>query len=140
MISQTVEYAFRTIAYLSGKPDRWLSGEEIAEKTRVPHNYLLKILNQLRKSGLVESRKGWGGGFMLPSRKMRTPLFQVVDILEGRKELGRCVFGFGKCDCRNPCPLHGHWERINESYRAMLRDTTFADLKGADLGRMRSGK
>ncbi|MBK7702550.1 MAG: Rrf2 family transcriptional regulator [bacterium] len=44
---------------------RGCAARRVAAATGIPVNYLSKILNQLRKAGLVESRKGWGGGFQL---------------------------------------------------------------------------
>jgi Rrf2 family transcriptional regulator, iron-sulfur cluster assembly transcription factor len=128
MISHTVEYALRILSYLAQRPDEWASGQAIANETHVPMNYLLKILNRLKKNGLVESQKGWGGGFMLKSKKLRTPIFEVVELFDGKKEANGCLFGGGKCDDKYPCPLHGYWSLINDSYRNMVKDITFGNL------------
>ncbi len=58
MISSTVTYALRAAVYLAGQPDRFINRTEISDVTLVPHEYLLKVLNQLNTAKLVVSRTG----------------------------------------------------------------------------------
>lgn len=129
MISQTGRYALRILAYLVDHPGHWVQGSQIAAETGIPANYLSKILNQLRKRGYVMSQKGWGGGFLFKDQASRVPLAQVLDLFEGPKEDGQCVFGLRKCDSHNPCPLHGQWAHIQESYHEMIESNTVGDLR-----------
>jgi Rrf2 family protein len=131
MISHTGRYGLRILGFLAGHPGQWVQGTQIAEATGIPANYLSKILNQLRKRGLVLSQKGWGGGFMLPEEAAHRPILSVLDALEGPRAEGECLFGLARCDASNPCPLHGYWEKIQETYEAMLQAVTISDLAGA---------
>ncbi len=108
MVSQTTRYALQILGYLAGRRDRRVPGEEIAEATGIPPNYLSKILNQLRKSGLVDSQKGWGGGFTLREEALERPISDVMAVIEGSDATLRtdCLFGLPSCDCKNPCPLN----------------------------------
>jgi Rrf2 family transcriptional regulator, iron-sulfur cluster assembly transcription factor len=130
MISQTGRYAFQILSYLVTHRDSRVRGDEIAAATGIPSNYLSKILNQLRKSGLVTSQKGWGGGFTLRDDAMSRSIVGVLEIFEGtgpaREE--ECVFGLPSCDDKDPCPLHNYWSGIREQYHDMLYKTTVADL------------
>jgi Rrf2 family protein len=130
MITQTVKYALQILGYLRSRGKERVRGDEIAQATGIPANYLSKILNQLRKAGIVDSRKGWGGGFMLRREALRLPITHIVAIFEGRGA-GRaqeCVFGLSRCDERDPCPLHPFWESIRGTYQDMLRKTSIGDL------------
>jgi Rrf2 family protein len=129
MISVTGGYALRILGHLAGRREEWLRGRAVAEATNIPANYLSKILNQLRKSGLVESRKGWGGGFRLKGRALGTPIATVLDRIEGPHEDARCIFELRACDASAPCPLHDRWERVRGAYREMTRAVTIADLR-----------
>jgi Rrf2 family protein len=129
MISQTVKYALRILGYLADHPGEWIQGDQIARATSIPSNYLSKILSQLRKRGLVQSQKGWGGGFVLDARALRVPIAEVVELFDGKRVERSCLFGLGSCDPDHPCPLHTYWERISKSYDKMLSVTTIADLK-----------
>lgn len=130
MTSQTVRYALQILGYLRSRGKDRVRGDEIAAATGIPANYLSKILNQLRKAGIVDSQKGWGGGFVLRRETLRRPLTDIVAIFEGRAALGvqECAFGLSRCDKSDPCPLHPFWENIRAKYDEMLRKTTIGDL------------
>jgi len=130
MISRTSRYALQILGFLArGNGTRWRS-EEIARRTGIPANYLSKILNRLRKQGVVDAEKGWGGGFRLRDDAREFPIEQVLAIIDGVGSTRRedCVFGQPRCDSENPCPLHPFWERIRATYREMLSSMTISDL------------
>ena len=129
MISQTVRYALRIVGFLADHQGEWVQGREVAAATGIPANYLSKILNQLRKSGLVRSQKGWGGGFLLRDEILGVPIVDVVEAIEGRKDDSGCIFELRECDAQNPCPLHGPWERIRGELDAMMRGVRVGDLR-----------
>jgi len=132
MVSQTTRYALQILGYLAGRRDERVPGDEIADATGIPSNYLSKILNQLRKSGMVDSQKGWGGGFTLRAEALKHPISDVMAIIEGSGATLRndCLFGLPSCDCENRCPLHPYWESIRETYHTMLNEVHVADLAG----------
>jgi Rrf2 family protein len=131
MVNQTTRYALHILGYLAQNGDTLVPGGQIARDIGVPANYLSKILNQLRKSGIVESHKGWGGGFRLMPGALQRPLLDVVQVFEGEQPSGipACIFGLPECRDDDPCPLHAHWSGIRESFGELLRTTTIGDLK-----------
>jgi Rrf2 family protein len=133
MISRTSKYALGILGYLVRAGGERCRSGDIAEQTGIPANYLSKILNQLRKQGIVEGEKGWGGGFRLRREALEIPISEVLEIFDGRGStaLKECLFGLPRCDAANPCPLHSRWERIHELYREMLSETRIKDLGGA---------
>jgi Rrf2 family protein len=130
MVSQTVKYAFHILGYLAHRRDDLVRGEEIAAATGVPANYLSKILNQLRKNGIVEARKGWGGGFRVREDARQRPIRDVVVILDGAESAERndCALGLPRCTLGKPCPLHEPWQTIRVTFERMLSETRIADL------------
>ena len=130
MMNQTSRYAMNILGFLAGNQGRRTRSEEIARATGIPANYLSKILNQLRKQALVDSEKGWGGGFQLRPEALQTPIAEVLAIVEGVDSIQRkdCLFGLAECDADDPCPLHPYWEKIRNSYHEMLAETRIADL------------
>jgi Rrf2 family protein len=131
MISQTGRYALRILGHLADRTGEWTQGREIAAATGIPANYLAKILNQLRKRGLVESQKGWGGGFLLREAALAVPIAEVLDLIDGRHDDRGCVFELRDCDPERPCPLHERWARVQEALRDMVRSVTIGDLRSA---------
>ena len=130
MNTETVKYALRILGYLRSRGKERVRADEIARATGIPANYLSKILNQLRKAGIVDARKGWGGGFVLRREAQRRPITDVVEIFEGRgaRAAQECAFGLARCDEEAPCPLHPFWESIRETYGEMLRKTSIGVL------------
>ncbi len=136
MIQQTSRYALNILGFLAENQGRRTRSHEIARATGIPANYLSKILNQLRKQALVDSEKGWGGGFQLRRKALHTPISEVVAIFEGLENTTRkdCLFGLPECNADDPCPLHSYWERIRGIYHEMLAETRIADLAKAPAG------
>jgi Rrf2 family protein len=130
MLSQTSRYALNILGFLARDPETRVRGEEISRQTGIPANYLSKILNQLRKQGIVDAEKGWGGGFRLRPESLERPISDVLAIFDGVESTDRrdCLFGLPECDSENPCPLHQYWEQIRTIHARMLQSTTVADL------------
>lgn len=130
MVSRTARYAFGILGYLVAKQGAKISGEQIAQDTGIPANYLSKILNQLRKGGFVSAEKGWGGGFEIRPEATDRPIRDVLEVIDGVDSIDRrdCVFGLPECDEHNPCPLHPYWERIRQAYDEMLTSRKVSDL------------
>lgn len=133
MLSRTTRYAFRILSFLVQRQGSRTRSAEIARATGIPLNYLSKILNQLRKQGVVDSEKGWGGGFELRSDARNRSICEILRIFDG-VETARghreCVFGLTRCDAQNPCPLHPQWDRIQGALEEMLTSTSVEDLGG----------
>lgn len=130
MLTLTVQYALQILGHLRVGGTRRVRADEIARSTGIPANYLSKILNQLRKAGIVDSQKGWGGGFVLREEALGRPITDVVRIFEGSTRGDReCAFGLSRCDSENPCALHPFWDRIRGAYSEMLDGTSIGDLK-----------
>ncbi len=69
MISQKAKYAFKALVYLAERPDAGsVQIEEIAARAGVPRKFLEHILLDLKRKGLVASRRGRAGGYFLVKR------------------------------------------------------------------------
>lgn len=132
MLTRTARYALQCLGFLVRSRGTRVSGQMIAEQTGVPANYLSKILNQLRKHGIVDAEKGWGGGFQLLDKALERPILDVVEILEGtdNHRFEGCLFGLPECDPEHPCPLHPHWAEIRALHESMLSGIRIEDLAG----------
>lgn len=129
MLTQTSEYALRAMVYMARKgADRYSGVKEIAAATEVPSNYLAKILQQLAKAGVLESQKGFGGGFRVARPLSKINLLAIVDPLENISRFHRCVLGQRECSDEVACPLHDAWKRICREYLGSLENTTLQDV------------
>jgi Rrf2 family transcriptional regulator, cysteine metabolism repressor len=83
-ISQKLEYACRALAQLARHHDgRSLTRlEELAQREAVPGGFLVQILTDLKRAGIVESRRGSSGGYLLAREPSTITLRQVVEAVE----------------------------------------------------------
>lgn len=79
-ISQKLEYACRALAQLARRDDgRTLTRlDELAQREAVSANFLVQILNDLRRAGLIASRRGKAGGYLLAKPTKEITLRQIV--------------------------------------------------------------
>jgi Rrf2 family protein len=82
MFSQTVEYALRAMVQLAGQAPEACTTQDIADSTRVPGAYLAKVLQSLRRAGLISSRRGVGGGVKLSRPPKKINLLEVINAVE----------------------------------------------------------
>jgi Rrf2 family nitric oxide-sensitive transcriptional repressor len=85
MFSQTVEYALRAMVQLAADAPDASTTKRIAEKTKVPSAYLAKVLQSMRRAGLIYSRRGVGGGVTLAHAPKDINLLEVIDAVEPLK-------------------------------------------------------
>lgn len=126
MISQTVEYALRAVVALAYRHDTPMTGQEIADMTRVPAPYLLKLMQQLVRAGLVHSQRGRGGGFTLtrsPSVVTIWDIVQAVDALERIRTCPLGIQGHGEL-----CALHRRLDEAIEQVETAFQKSTLAEL------------
>jgi Rrf2 family protein len=135
MFSTKAEYGVRVMVELARRTD----GEpvplaEIAANDGLPLAYLEHLVARLRKAGLVDSRRGSRGGYLLAR-----PAAEVVEALEGSIAPIECISEAadgsivcsreaGRQGSGHPCPTKTLWTRVRFSIVNTLRETTLADL------------
>ena len=102
----------------------------IAERYDLPVAFIEKILHQLKQAGLVASRQGRGGGYLLRVSPERVSVRRVLESLGESLDLVDCLEGRTSCRLTGVCPTQGAWRTINESFRDLLERTSVADLRG----------
>lgn len=106
------------------------SVRDIAERTGLPQPYLEQILLALKGAGLVRSKRGVGGGYVLARTPEEITLGDIVSAVDGPITLGD--FGQphqnGACDHEGQCVLLAIWASIGEHMRRHLDAVTLADI------------
>jgi Rrf2 family protein len=129
MLSQTAQYALRTVVLIASRaPGEVVRVEEIAAELGVPRNYLSKTLHQLARAGVLRSTRGRGGGFQLAVPAARLRLARVIEPFDRLADGPTCLLGRVACSDRHPCAAHERWKRASGTVAAFFRDTTVADL------------
>src|SRR5271170_5869657 len=137
MFSTKAEYGVRVMVELA----RRAGGDpvplaEIAAHDGLPLAYLEHLVARLRKAGLVDSRRGSRGGYMLARDAHEISMAEVVEALEGSIATIECISqaADGSIVCSREsspdhvCPTKLLWTRVRFSIVNTLRETTLADL------------
>jgi len=129
----------QAILYLAAREKGTLvSAEEISKVLKIPREFVSKILQSLRDSGLISSSKGKSGGFSLAKDPSRIKLIDVVAAIDGLDIFDSCVLGFPECSPTHPCPVHNTWGSLRTQTYDMLTSETIDKLKEKTLDKINS--
>ena len=138
MFSTKAEYGVRVMVALARHDaDAPISLSEIADEDGLPLAYLEHLGARLRKAGLVDSRRGARGGYMLARPAKQITMAEVVEALEGSIAPIECITegtdGTLVCareaaDDHRVCATKLLWTRVRGSIVRTLEDTTLSDL------------
>ncbi len=134
MLSKKTKYGLKALAFLASQNDRKpIQIAEIARHENISQKFLESILLNLRKTGLLGSKKGKGGGYYLIKEPKEILMTDVMRILEGPIAMVPCVSlnFYEKCDdCpdENACAVHKLMLQVRDSALAIYRNNTLADL------------
>ena len=82
MFSQTAEYALRSMSVLASKSPKVVTTLDLADATKVPPAYLSKVLQSLRKAGIVQSQRGIGGGVSLAKDAADITILEIINAVD----------------------------------------------------------
>ena len=137
MFSTKAEYGIRVLVELAQRDGSDpVPLAEIAEANGLPLAYLEHLVARLRKAGLVESRRGARGGYLLARPADAITMAEVVEALEGAIAPIECITadtdGTVTCtresDPDHACPTKLLWTRVRFSIVRTLQDTKLSDL------------
>jgi Rrf2 family cysteine metabolism transcriptional repressor len=135
MFSTKAEYGIRVMAHLARhNGNHPISLGSIADAEGLPLAYLEHLVQRLRKSELVESRRGALGGYTLARPASEITMAEVVSALEGDIAPIECITADadGALTCARegtePCPTKLLWTRVQGSIVRTLNEMTLDDL------------
>ncbi len=118
------------------------SVSDLAKRTGLPQPYLEQILLALKGAGIVRSKRGVGGGYVLARDPKDITIAQIVSAVDGPIVAGD--FGEphedGACDHEGQCVLLALWSEVGAHMRAHLSSYTLADMVTRALGGNTSSK
>lgn len=140
MLSQKARYALRAMIELA-RADTQVTAGELAERADAPRKFLEAILLSLSREGLVVSRRGKFGGYILGRPARDISFAEIIRLVDGPLALTPCVSrtAFRRCeDCRDlvTCALREALLRARDATAAVLEGYSVADAAqgaGAEL-------
>ena len=134
MLSMKAKYGLRALTFLAKE---YGNGPvlivDLARHERIPHKFLEIILLDLKRKGILQSKKGKGGGYLLNRPPSATSVGEVVRALDGPLALLPCVSqtAYRRCDeCpdEETCGIRSVMKEVRDSTARILDGTTLADI------------
>jgi Rrf2 family protein len=137
-VSRKIDYALRAVIHLADEDAaRACSVAEIAARERIPRQFLEKIVQELIHKGLVRSRRGPHGGYVLARPADQVTFKDVIEALEGPISLNVCVGEHPDCFLLGTCGMQRVWQEGQRRVLELFEKTTIASVRGS--GRTAAG-
>jgi len=127
-IPRKIEYALRAMIYLADHPSGVARGAEIASHEHIPKYYLEKVIRDLMRRGLVNARRGPGGGYQLARNADTITFRDIIEAVEGPIRLNLCTDGSSSCALQPSCRMYRVWEKGQRVLLDVFSATSLAEI------------
>jgi Rrf2 family protein len=134
MLSKKAKYALKALLMLSREaPGKPILISEIARAEDIPKKFLEMILLQLKKNGMLQSKKGKGGGYFLARDPSLITFGQVIRVIDGPLAPLPCVSHTAymrceECADENTCGIRLVMKEVRDSTARILDGTSFFEV------------
>lgn len=128
-----VDYAVRAAVELAASDGSPIPADRIAEAQDIPVNFLENILLDLRRAGIVDSRRGAAGGYLLAKPAKEIVIADVVRAVEGPLASVRGISPDQLDYEGTSAPLRDVWVALRSAVRSVLEHVTIADVATGKL-------
>jgi Rrf2 family protein len=129
VLKRNTDYALRAMVHLArqwqGEP---ASSRDIAAAEGISYDLTCKLLQKLAKAKLVKSTMGPKGGFALTREPAKISVGRVIESVQGKINLNRCLLGGYKCPRKGDCPVYGKLADLQGYIDDYFGQVTLADL------------
>ncbi|MFJ4363448.1 Rrf2 family transcriptional regulator [Streptomyces chartreusis] len=130
---RSTDLALRLLMRLAVLGDATPTTREVAADMEVPYTHAAKVVAELQHMGLVDARRGRGGGLTLNDRGRTASVGTIVRAFEGEGDVVECE-GDHPCPLNSACRLRGALRRAQEAFFASLDPLTVADVSADPTG------
>ena len=134
MISKKTKYAINALVYLAKKRDEGpILISDIAESEHIPQKFLEAILLDLKKAGILASKKGKGGGYYLSKNPSSVHVAEVMRLFDGPIALLPCVtyMYYERCEeCKDEetCGIRDVFLEVRNKTVDLLKGATLDEI------------
>ncbi|NQX91837.1 MAG: Rrf2 family transcriptional regulator [Flavobacteriales bacterium] len=134
MLSKKAQYAFQALTFLMEQEEQTpVLISKIAEEKKISLKFLEQILLEMKKGGVLGSKKGKGGGYYLIKDPKEVPLAKIIRLIDGPIALLPCVSlnYYEKCEnCDETiCGLNGVMSEVRDANLKILEHKTLEDIR-----------
>jgi len=127
LLSDASEYALRGVVWLAQREGQTFKLREIAAGTKAAPGYLIKVLQNLSKAGILSAQRGSMGGFSLIREPGDLSVLEIINAVDPIERIRTCPLGLkshGTC----LCPMHKQIDDAMATIEATFQGSTVADL------------
>lgn len=133
MLNKKTQYAIKALIFLAEQEQSTpVLIADIAKKKKIPLKFLENILLELKKEGILESKKGKGGGYFLKIPANKIPIADIIRKIDGPIAMLPCASLYFYERCKNcdekKCGLHDIMIEVRDANLKILENKTVADL------------
>jgi Rrf2 family protein len=126
-VSAKSQYGLRALIHIAHSKDI-CSLKEIADKESISFTYLEKILSQLEKAGIIKSKLGTKGGYLLNKQASKIKMIDVIKALDSQLISIDCLYSKQICPRHRKCQAKNLWSLLEKDIEKFLTKTTLKDL------------
>ncbi|HHX28512.1 MAG: RrF2 family transcriptional regulator [Bacillota bacterium] len=140
-LSTRGHYAVLIMYELARSGESFSSLQDISASQRLSQRYLEQIVRPLRQAGLVQGKRGFGGGYVLAREASAITVGEIVRAVEGPVVPVECVAdGSTPERCPDDCKAKSVWQKVGEAIDNVLDSITLEDLVRDDIEQPASSK
>ncbi|NTU88274.1 MAG: Rrf2 family transcriptional regulator [Chlorobiaceae bacterium] len=128
VLTKNTDYAIRALLSLGAGKGDYRSARAIALEQDIPYQFLRRLLQEMIRHGLVLSKEGAGGGFMLAKAPDDIRVRELIEIFQGRVQVSECMFRKQICANRARCVLRHEILRIEQVVEREFDNITIGKL------------
>ena len=129
ILRRNTDYALRAMVYLAKHyEDGLVSAREVSQKGDIPYQLASKLLQKLHKVGLIESSMGPKGGFRLSKALSDICLLEIIEAIQGKVLLSRCLLGDDICPHQKSCKVRTKLAELEKSINSYLGSVTLEKI------------
>jgi Rrf2 family nitric oxide-sensitive transcriptional repressor len=130
-LNLATDYALRALMYLSWRRDKKVTAEEVSDFYGISREHVVKIMRELARIGLIQARRGRGGGNVLARNPESITVAEVVVHFERSSKLLDCFAREDFCSIQPDCGLRQVFAVAVDRFIESLRSVTVADIAGS---------
>ena len=128
-ISRAGEYGVLGLLHLVRQPaGQTVMIDAVSRDVAIPKSFLAKIFQDLAKAGILRSQRGAGGGFALARPADQITVLEIIEAIDGKIALQRCLSEVPDCERRDSCALCSLFEQAQDRLKEVFSRTTLFEL------------
>lgn len=128
-LTSFTDYGLRMLMRMASAPDTPFSTTDLAKELNLSRNHLSKIIQRLARAGIVETKRGGGGGSKLAKAPSELRIGSIVRLLEADHPMVECLAnGANSCTLDGRCGLKGKLRAAETAFLVELDKSSLADI------------